>query len=51
MKNVTTPRTLSDSQFSTGYPSVYRSRERSPRWFAWTGWIAFLLLLLVQGRV
>lgn len=27
MKNIRTPRTLSESEFTTGYPSVPRARE------------------------
>lgn len=47
MKNVTTPRTLSDAQFVTGYQSIRNSSKRTGgSWFAWAGWIAFGLLLL-----
>lgn len=47
MKNVTTPRTLSDATFTTGYQSV-RNTSKGPRsnWLAWSGWIAFAVLLL-----
>lgn len=47
MKNITTPRNLSDAQFVTGYQSIRSSTTRTrSNLLAWGGWIAFGLLLL-----
>lgn len=49
MKNFTsTPRTLSEAQFTTGYQSVFHTRRRRFNLWQWSGWIAFFLLLLVE---
>lgn len=47
MKNITTPRTLSDCTYTLGYQSVRNTSKRTrSNWLAWAGWIAFGVLLL-----
>lgn len=44
MKNYTTPRTLSESTFVTGYTSIHPMAHREPRWEKIAGYALAIII-------